>query len=155
MQNQITVAGKPLVLPDFGHAVSDKFSLVGCRRFVAAKAGLSPDAVEKKSMKEVKAMALAAGSTANQVLAWRKEYDVVENNFRKFSRTANALFSSDASYRQSWRPSFNKKGEAIGSVTTFRKEKSLAKSADARLELANTEIASLRALLAIRTALPA
>jgi hypothetical protein len=153
--NQLVVSGQNLVLPDLGHAVNDKYSLVGARRFVAAKAGLTEAEIEKKTMKEVKDLCVAAGIDEAEIKAWRAEYDSIEKSYRKFSRQATALFSSDPAFRQAWKPNFNAKGQFIGATTTFRKERSLSQSANVRLEQAEARVKQLEALIAKLGATPA
>jgi hypothetical protein len=156
MENQISIYGdKPITLPDCGDAVNVKFALIGARRFVAVKAGLSPDDIKNKSMKEVKALAIAAGATTEDVQTWRGEYDAFEVTRKQFSRTAIALFASNPAYRQTANFALNAKGVPIGLNASFRKERSLSVSASARLGQANTRIAELEAKLLRATAIEA
>lgn len=132
---------------NLGVAINDKGSLIGARHFVAGKAGITlpkPAKGEKgATMKEVKAMVIAKGKTEAEIKTWFAEYDVARAEFYRQSGQLTALLAQDPTYRKSVKVSINPKGECIGATTTFRKERSAAKS---------SVVAQLQAQVALLTA---
>jgi hypothetical protein len=157
MNNTLDLAknGEKLTLPDLGEAVNGKFKLVGARRYVAAKAGIDAADIVGKTTKEVVTLAIANGATAEDVSAWRKEFDSLAAKQRQTCRSGIALLMSNPAWKQTAGFAFNAKGEFIGGQVVLRRERSLSVSAVARLEQANAEVAKLRAQIAQLTALPA
>lgn len=127
----LVISGQQVAI-SLGAAVNAKGGLIGARHFVAAKAGITLPKVAKgekgPSMKEVKAMVIASGKTDAEIKAWFVEYDIARAEFYRQSGQLTAMLAQDPTYRKSVRISTNPKGEVIGATTTFRRERSAAKS---------------------------
>lgn len=127
----LVISGQPVAIA-LGAAINAKGSLIGARQFVAGKADITLPKVEKgekgPSMKEVKAMVIAAGKTEAEIKVWFAEYDAARSEFYRQSAQLTGMLSADPTYRKSVKISINPKGECIGATTTFRKERAAAKS---------------------------
>jgi hypothetical protein len=122
--------------------LSAKDSLLGVRRYIAKQAGLDENAIEKKTTKEVKALAIAAGATEAQIKNWSKDYNGSKLQFYAASASFLGMLSADSRYRKTVRRSFNAKGQSIGWTASIRKERNpqastlAAQNAELRAELA-------------------
>lgn len=123
--------------------------LVGARHFIADKFGVTIPKVAKGekglTMKEVKALCVAKGTTADELKAASKEYDGLRTGFYTRCALVNGQLAADPTLRKSVRLSTNKKGETIGAVTTYRRERSASVTQAARIVQLEAKIAQLTA----------
>lgn len=144
--SQLMVQGKQLTLPQ----------LPNIRTFLAAKAGVTLPATVKgtpgPTVKEVVALCIAAGSTAEQVKVWRTELDAERKQHYVHSGMAVAMLAADPSIRKSVRESRNKAGDVIGYNATFRKERSASMSGAVRIAQLEALVTQLQARLALPAA---
>jgi len=129
-------------------AVNAKYRLIVARLYVAAYAGVSPEACKKQSMAQLIALAIANGATEKDCETWRNEYNSFESKHEKISRATIAVYASSQDWKAKMQLAVNAKGQVIGANASFRRLG--VKSAVARLALADAEIAKLRALVAIK-----
>lgn len=136
MNNQLVVSGKAvsLVKPN------------GIRYFVAEKCGL--EVQEKETFKSLKERAIASGATKADLQVWGKEYDSIRSDYYVQSNLINGQLAADPTLRKAVKINLNKKGEAIGATTIYRREKSNTLSLKA-------EVTQLRALVAKLQGTPA
>jgi hypothetical protein len=150
METRITVAGQQVSLNTRGGAVNDKGTLTGVRVYVAQKAGLTKEEVEKKTFKEVKEMIETQSlATKEEVAGWTKEYNGHRAAHYADSARIGGLFIASPEWRKAFRPSYNKAGDFIGGILTIRKERSKASTLQAQIAAKDAEIAALKARVAL------
>lgn len=124
-------------------------ALVGARHFIAEKFGVTIPEVAKGekglTMKEVKALCVAKGTTDAQLKAASKEYDGLRTGFYTRCALVNGQLAADPTLRKSVKLSVNKKGETIGAVTTYRRERSASVTQAARIAQLEARIVQLTA----------
>src|SRR5260370_3809904 len=131
--------------------LSPKDCLLGVRRYIAKQAGLSPEDIEGKKTKEVKALAITAGASKDQITNWSKDYQGGKQVFYSASASFLGMVAADARYRKTVRRAGNAKGEQIGWNASIRKERApqvatLARqNAELRARVAQLEAAQLPA----------
>lgn len=135
---------KQLSLP--ANAVTDKGAIVPVRVFISQKFGRT--VVKGESTKQVVEALIASGVHKDAIKDARKELDGIRGEAYRQYNVINGAFAADPSYRKTMKMWKNNKGETCA-TTQYRKERSLATSAVARLQ---AEIVELKAKLA---ALPA
>ncbi len=140
---------------DTAGILSPKDCLLGTRRYIAKQAGLSDEDIKERTTKEVKALAIAAGATKEQISGWSKDYQGGKLQFYAASASFLGMVAADARYRKTVRRSVNAKGEQIGWTASIRKEKSpQAASLAAQNSELRARVAQLEAL-GNRSELPA
>ncbi len=124
----------------------DKGRLMGSTAFLASIHGITVDEVEahRNSMpletvksgakagqqvkpslaKACKALVIASGVDEAAIKAAYKEYDSHRNSALTDMRKINGMLATDPTLRQNVRVSKNRKGEVIGAVTTYRRDRS-------------------------------
>lgn len=136
-QNQLAIVQGNGKLVNFASAPT-------CKDYVAAQLGITLPKSTKENpvtMKNVKAMAVAAGRTEAEVKALVKQFDGLRTAHYAQSAVIAGMLASDTRFRKSVKSSINKKGEVIGYNITARRERSQSVSKD-------TEIAQLKAQIA-------
>lgn len=132
-------------------------ALPNVRQFIAEKAGITLPAAVKGTPgmtgKELTALCVAKGHSADVVKAWRKEFDGLRKQHYIESGMVVGMLAADPSIRKSVRLAKNAKGEVIGANATFRKERSAAVGGAVRIAQLELLVAQLQAKLA--PALPA
>lgn len=149
MGNHLMIQGKQVAIPSFGGAVNAKGTLVGVRIFVAEKAGLSTEDVKELSFKEVKALAVNAGATAEQIKTWSGDYNRERDAFYSEGGLVNGMLAADPSYRKTLKVNRNKTGDVIGATTVYRKERSPKATLAAENAALKAQIAKLTAAMAL------
>lgn len=150
-----TIGGQQIGLSDaITRVLSPNGSLLGFRRYLAAKHGIATEQkdgkltfseIEGKTTKEVKAMIVAAGGTDAQIKVSNGEYDAGRTAFYDFSTKATALIGADSTLRKDVRMVNGKKG-LIGFNVKARYVKASTGSSSKVAEL-EAKVARLTALL--------
>jgi hypothetical protein len=141
---QIVVAGQQIALNSRDGALNDKGTLVGARRFMAAKAGLTDDLKEMKTSEVVALIESRGLATKDQCKVWDKEYKAHRNAHFAASSQIGGLFIASPEWRKSFKPAYNAKGEFIGGNLSIRRERSSTASLASQLAAARAEIAALK-----------
>lgn len=151
MSQSLVVAGKPLSIGTFNGAITDKQTLVGARNYIATKGGVIIEKGTKDNpgptMKEVKELVKLQGFTDADIKAWSKEYDKARSEYYTQSGLVNGLLAADPTLRKAVKLSRNKDGVVIGAVTTYRRERGVNATLQAKVEELTKALAAATAKL--------
>lgn len=128
---------------DFGGIRNAKGVLLGTRRYIAAKAGLTDEQIKELKTAEVKALIKGKGHSDDVIKGWMTDYETNRTNFFADSRTVTAMLAADPNLRVELRKTVNKAGVATGAIARFRKETKSGATKDAKIAALEAQVAKL------------
>src|SRR5262249_2535140 len=125
MSNQLATTGQQFALSLHAKGyVNEKGTLVGARKFIAAKAGFTEDLKDMKTSKMVAKIVEQKLATKEDCKLWSKEYDAGRQEFYAQSAVLGGAFVASPEWRKSTKAVHNAKGEFIGVNIAVRRERS-------------------------------
>ena len=129
---------------NFGGIRNEKGVLLGTRRYIAAKAGLTDEQIKELKTSDVKALIKSKGHSDEIIKGWMTEYETNRVKFFADSRSVTAMLAADPNLRVELRKTVNKKGIATGAIARFRKETKTGATKDAKIAALEALVAKLQ-----------